>query len=327
MIDFEIHGVIANVFTVFNDDLSLDDDGQRRFLDALFATNSISAYFVRSGMGQMYTFSAEDVKQIARTACGHLAGKAHVLVGSSGVWDRNRDRRPDPARFIEESIELSRYAEDAGASGVVHTMPEAILPTEKRSATDISLDYFERVAESVSVPVLIYQPPGTDPAYCVTPESLARIAAIDGVCSIKVSTGDAGYVFDLCRALEGTDCAYISGSECAWLWGLECGSRAVIGQGACMNPQILKAVQDRFDKGDMEGAREAQASINRLVATCPNAVDFYKRYLNEQGSSMGATPRPAGNNPYAEADRVPLTDAEYAASKVVYEAELARYHA
>jgi len=325
MTDFDVHGVIANVFTVFNDDLTLDDDGQRRFLDALAATNSISAYFVRSGMGQMYAFSADDAKQIAKTACDHLAGKAHVLVGSSGAWDRNRDRRPNPDRFVEESIELSRFAEGVGATGVVHTLPEAIVPTEQRSAVDVSLDYFERVAKSVSVPVLIYQPPGTDPAYCVTPESMARITAIDGVRSIKVSTGDAGYIFDLCRALEGTDCAYISGNECAWLWGLECGSPAVIGQGACLNPQILKAVQDRFDKGGIEGAREAQASINRMVAACPNAVDFFKRYLNEHGFTMSAALRPAGGNPYAEADRVPLTDSEYAAFKPVYEAELARY--
>ena len=72
-------------------------------------------------------------------------------------------------------------------------------------------------------------------------------------------------------------------------------------------------------------AREAQASINRLVDACPNAVDFYKRFLNEKGYSMSAALRPAGNNPYAEADRQPLTDEEYAAFKVVYEAELSRY--
>ncbi len=325
MTDFPFRGVIANVFTVFKDDLSLDDDGQRRFLDALVATQSISAYFVRSGMGQMYTFSMDDVKQMARTACEHLGADAPVLVGSAGIWDRNRDKRADSERFIEEAIELSQYAEGLGAAGVVHTLPEAIAWTETRTPGDIALDYFARVAEAVSIPVLIYQPPRTDEAYCVTPELLAQIGAIDGVRGIKVSSPDAGYIFDLCRALEGTDCAFITGNECSWLWGLQCGSPAVIGQGACVNPQILKAVQDRFDAGDMDGAREGQASINRLVATCPNAVDFLKRYMNEHGYAMGTVARPAGDNPYADADRVPLSDAEYRAFTRIYEAELARY--
>jgi len=325
MSDFPFRGVIANVFTVFNDDLSLDDDGQRRFLDALCATESVSAYFVRSGMGQMYSFVADDVKQIARTACGHLGAGEPVLVGAAGVWDRNQDRRPDPEAFIQESIELSRYAEDVGAAGVVHTLPEAILATSKNAAADIAVDYFTRVADAVSIPVLIYQAPGTDDLHCVTPESLARIAVIDGVRGIKVSSPDAGYIFDLCRAIEGTDCAFITGNECSWMWGLHCGSPSVIGQGACVNPQVLKAAQDRFDRGDLDGAREAQASINLLVEACPNAVYFYKRYLNENGFAMSAAQRLVGNNPYAEADRVPLTDAEYVAFKRVYEAELARY--
>jgi 4-hydroxy-tetrahydrodipicolinate synthase len=325
MIEFPFSGVIANVFTVFHDDLSLDDDGQRRFLDALSATESVSAYFVRSGMGQMYSFAADDVKQMARTACSHLGVGAPVLVGAAGAWDRNQDQRPDPEAFIQESIELSRFAEDVGAAGVVHTLPEAILVTGKNAAADIALDYFSRIAGAVSIPVLIYQAPGTDELHCVTPESLARIAAIDGVRGIKISSPDAGYMFDLCGAIEGTDCAFITGNECSWLWGLHCGSPSVIGQGACVNPQVLKAVQDRFDNGDLVGAREAQASINLLVEACPNAVDFYKRYLNENGYAMSAALRPVGNNPYAEADRVPLTEAEYAAFKRVYETELARY--
>jgi len=325
MTDFPFPGVIANVFTVFNDDLSLDDNGQRRFLDALVDTESVTAYFVRSGMGQMYSYAADDVKQIAKTACDHLGADVPVLVGAAGIWDRNYDKRPDPERFIEEAIDLSRYAEDSGAAGVVHTLPEAIQSTESRSIDELSVDYFERMVEAVSIPVLIYQPPGTLDEYCVSPDLLARIGAIDGVRGIKVSSPDAGYIFDLCRALAGTDCAFITGNECSWLWGLHCGSPAVIGQGACVNPQILKAAQDRFLKGDLDGAREAQASINALVEACPNAVDFYKRYRNEQGYTMRTAFRRSGNNPYAEADRLPLSDEEYAAFKPVYEAELARY--
>ena len=56
-------------------------------------TAAASAPFVRSGMGQMFTFSYEDVQAMARTACSHLKGRA-VLVGTTGIWDRDRNNYP-----------------------------------------------------------------------------------------------------------------------------------------------------------------------------------------------------------------------------------------
>jgi hypothetical protein len=40
---------------------------------------------------------------------------------------------------------------------------------------------------------------------------------------------------------------------------------------------------------------------------------------------MGAAYRPAGNNPYAEPDRMPITDAEYESFKSTYESICANY--
>ena len=62
-----VRGCIAPTFTVFRSDLSFDSDGQRRFLDFLIERGGISAFFVRSGMGQMFTYSYEEVQAMART--------------------------------------------------------------------------------------------------------------------------------------------------------------------------------------------------------------------------------------------------------------------
>ena len=134
MISQSIRGCIAPTLTIFGSDLSFDPDGQRRFLDFLVDRGGISAFFVRSGMGQMYTFSFDDVKAMASTACGHLKGRARVLVGASGIWDRDRENYPDPAVYTNQAVELSKYAEEQGADGVVHTVPEAILPRDGQTA-------------------------------------------------------------------------------------------------------------------------------------------------------------------------------------------------
>ena len=128
MIPAFIRGSIAPVFTVFNEDRSIDEAGQRNLLDFLMDRGGISAYFVRSGMGQMYAYSAEDVRLMIELATEHLRGRAPVMAGCSGIWDRNYDRRPDPDRYTAEAVEFCKFAEDHGVDAAVLTIPEGLAP-------------------------------------------------------------------------------------------------------------------------------------------------------------------------------------------------------
>ena len=317
-------GCISPVFTAFRDDGAFDETGQRHLLDFMFERGGISAYFVRSGLGQMYTFELDDVKQMARTACGHLAGKAPVLVGCSGIWDRNYDCRPDAETFIAQAVELSRFAEDAGAAAVVHTNPEALLPEAGESVDAMRVRFFSTVCDAVSIPVFIYQTPGTLPEYVASPEALARLADIDNLCGMKASTNDACYVFNALQAVKDKDFGFIVGAETAYYAGLYAGARAVIGQGCTMNPQTIRAILERFDAGDHTGAVEAQAATNRLVDACPNAPAWFKRYAAEHGHPVGTFARSTANSPYLH-DRPAITNEQYEAFQRIYEAELAPY--
>jgi len=324
MIPDYVYGCIAPVFTAFDEDGRLDDDGQRSILDYLLTTRAVSAYFVRSGLGQMYTFSYDDVKQMARTACGHMAGKAPVLVGCTGIWDRNLDKKPDPATFVRQAVELSQYAQEQGAAAVVHTIPEAIEPEGEETTADVILRYFETINASVRIPIFIYQPPGTDPRYCVTEALAPRLADIPNVKGMKLSSNSAELIFDITHALRGKDFGYIVGCETAFLAGLVTGARACIGQGATVNPQILKAVQDRYLSADLEGAIEAQHSTNLLVYRATNCVEFFKRWITEKGFPVQSYDRLVTSNPYMS-NRQRLKEEDYHSYRVLLETELARY--
>lgn len=323
MIPKFIYGCISPTFTAFDSEGRIDADGQRAILDYLLETKSVSAFFVRSGMGQMYTFNEDDTRLMADVACGHVAGRAPVLVGAAGIWNRDYTNRPDPSVFTRQAVELSRYAEQAGAAGVVHTMPEAIEPQNGETCADVALRYFETVQSAVKIPVLIYQPPGTESRYCVTPDLLAKIADMPNIKGIKVSSHDAEYIFDLTYAVSGKDFGYICGCETAFLAALMTGARAAIGQGATVSPQVLKQVQIRYEAGDLRGAMDAQHSTNTLVYRSKNTVEFFKRYISEKGYKVQLHARDAGN-PYATS-RQSLTDAEYKEYKALLESELAKF--
>lgn len=322
MIPDFIHGCMAPVFTAFHEDGRIDPDGQRAIFDSLLETGAVTTFFVRSGMGQMYTFDMDDTRLMADLACGHLKGKAPVLVGTSGIWDRNPDKKPDPKVYAAQALELSKYAEQAGADGVVLTMPEAIEPGPGETPAEVVLRYFEPLQAAIKIPVLIYQPPGTDSRFCVTPELLATIADMPNIKGMKVSSHDAEYIFDLTYALRGKDFGYICGCETAFLAALVTGTRAVIGQGATVSPQVLKQIQVRYDAGDIAGAMDAQHDTNVLVYKSRNTVEFYKRYITEKGHRVQPYTRSAGN-PYVQ-NAAPLTEAEYQQYKALLEDALAK---
>jgi len=319
-----VYGSIAPTFTVFKEDGSLDPDGQIRLLEYMINKGAISAFFIRSGMGQMYTFSFEEVKQLAEIACKVVKGHSAVLIGCSGIWDRNYDRRPPREKYVREAMELSRFAEGIGADGVVLTIPEALIPEGDETLADVIYNYFEKVCSTVNIPVLFYQPPGTRSEYYLTPELLKKLSKIDNLVAGKVSLADGGYLFDLARAVRDENFSLIVGNETVFYAGLMLGCRACIGQGTSLNPQIIQAMVERYEKGDFEGCMQAQEDVNLLVRKCPNAVEFFKRYITEQGYPINECPRTIENNPYFE-NRERLSSQEYENFKKIYEHILAKY--
>jgi len=319
-----VTGNIAPVFSVFNDDLKLDEKGQRNMLDFLYQTESISAFFVRSGLGQMFTYDFEDVKQMAKIACDHLKDRAPVIVGCNGVWNHNLSKLPDEAVFTKQAIQLSQYAEEIGTSGVVHTIPDMIRPKDSETIGEVIIRYFEMLNNEISVPIFIYQPPIIDPDYRVTTEIFAELAGMKNVVAAKVSTNDAEYILSLIQATKDKEFAYIAGSETSYYAALYAGARAVVGQGSSVNPQILKVVQEKFESDDKEGAINAQISVNYLCDTCRNPVDFLKRYAVEQGFPMGRAYRTSGDDIYIKYPE-PLTDEEYVTFRKIFEKEMSKY--
>lgn len=321
-----IQKCIAPVFTAFDNAGNLDMGSQKNLLDFMLQRGGIETYFIRSGMGQMYSFGEDEVIQLTAEVCSYMQGKAPVLVGASGIWNRDYENRPNPEVFIAQSIQFGQHAQEHGAAGVVYTLPEAIAATEKYSAHDIVRDYFEKVCSALSVPVLIYQPPNTHAEYQLTPSLISELAQLPNLVGAKVSYSDGYYNYRLIRSVKDLPFMYVTGSEFVYLANYIAGSRAVIGQGCVINPSILNYLHDALKNSDFQEAMRAQDSIIHLCETCRFPQDFYKRYVTEQGYKVGRHHRHDTGNPY-DIKAVPLTDKEYTAYKNILEKEVASFPA
>ncbi len=312
-------GVIAPMFTPCKEDGSLDTRGAGEFARFLLDRDAITTIFPRSGLGKMYTFKKNEVKQIIDATMDAVGGKVGIVPGTAGVWDRNFDEKPDAERYTEETIELSQYAQDKGADGVVIVIPEALPEEPKATLNDRMCEYYQRVADTVDLPIVIYHPGAIVEPYRMTPGLFKNLVRIDGIAGMKYSIMDMDKFAAVAR-FAPDDFALIAGAESVFLPALALGGVGVIGQGCCVCPEILRAVYDHYNRGEIELARKAQFAVNDLLVASSgmDIAVFGKMYAMKKGYAL---------EPFPRATERAVTEEQYKRYATILEKALATYRA
>lgn len=261
-----LRGVIVPFWTPVEADGRLHLAGTRAMVDYLADTGAVRSIFGRSGMGKWHTFTVEETKRFADVLVPACRKRGlGVLIGAMGEYiGREKGIRPDPMRYTEQSIELTNYAQRAGADAVVLVVPD-MLSAEGTSPAEVVWRYCETVHDATHLPLVLYQPGGTDPAYQLTPELLRRLTTLPRIVGLKLSTGREEVFAPIAEVVRGTGFALIAGDERFYLRALELGACGVIGGGCSAYPEVLWAVRYYYQRGDMARARLAQETVWRLL--------------------------------------------------------------
>jgi 4-hydroxy-tetrahydrodipicolinate synthase len=144
--------------------------------------------------GEPTSLSFEERKQIIRTAVEAAAGRVPVVAGSG-------------SNNTDESIALSRYAEEVGADAVLTVAPYHVKPNQQGL-----FEHFTAIAQSVRIPMMLYNIPGRA-AVNIEPKTQKRIReACPNVFGVKEANADFAQVsWDIHEC--GRDWAVFSGIE------------------------------------------------------------------------------------------------------------------
>jgi 4-hydroxy-tetrahydrodipicolinate synthase len=258
-------GIYPAICTPFAADDAVDLDAQRSVVR--FALAAGAHGIVAFGLaGEVSRLSADERRRLTDVIVDEVGGAVPVLVGAG-------------ASSVRESIEIAHHAERAGASCIV-------LPAPSGGTGEVALvEYFARIAASVSLPVMIQDAP----AYLgvgLGPALVQRIAeAADNVRLVKLEAGPAEMStwFD---AL-GDDFAIWGGDGGVYL--LDCirsGAHGII-PGADL-VDLLVAVYEAHALGDEAHADALFARVlPTLVFEMQDSIDHYnacaKLVLKERG--------------------------------------------
>lgn len=167
----QLTGVLAAVATPLDAEHAVDEPRLRRLVDDLVAAG-VHGLVPGGSTGEFASFSSDERRRVLEVVLDQAAGRVPVVGYTGGMTTR-------------EAVTLSQHAEDSGAVGVL-----LLPPYKDRLTLEETSGYFRAVADSVSVPVVVYNLPLAT-GVNLTPEDVAGMAETSPTIRyVKDTSGD-----------------------------------------------------------------------------------------------------------------------------------------
>ena len=228
-----IQGSIVAIVTPMHADGSLDLPGLRKLIDWHIAEGTDAIVIVGTS-GESPTVSVAEHCELIKVAVEHTAKRIPIIAGTGG-------------NSTAEAINLTRYAKEVGADASLQVVPYYNKPTQEGM-----YQHFKKIAESVDLPVILYNVPGRTVAD-MSNETILRLAQIPGIVGVKDATGNIARVTDLLR-LAPADFAVYSGDDPTAMALMLCGGKGNISVTANVAPRDMHLLCMAAIKGDVAEA-------------------------------------------------------------------------
>jgi len=240
----EIKGIVVPVVTPFNQDESLNESGLRRIANYLI-DSGVHGLFPGGSQGEQFSLTTEERKRAMDVVIEEADGRVFVMPGTGAVTTR-------------ESIELTQYAEKAGADAVSVITPYFIRPTNAEME-----EHYTRIARSVSLPVLAYNNPGRT-ALPLAPSVVAAVAkAVPNFVGVKDSSGDLTNTLAYIEQCPPTFRTFM-GRDTLIYAALCYGCAGAVAATANVAPDLVVGIYDAFMAGDHAAALDCQRRLSPL---------------------------------------------------------------
>lgn len=226
-------GIFTALITPFNG--GKVDEGAFQRLVAWQVAEGINGLVPCGTTGESPTLSHAEHMRVVELCIEASDGKVPVMAGSG-------------SNSTEEAIELTRHAKKAGADAAL-----VVAPYYNKPSQEGLYQHFKAVAESVDIPIFIYNIPGRS-VVNMTDETLARLAKLPTIAGIKDATGDLTRPLTLRAA--GADLIQLSGEDLTTVAFNASGGVGCISVTSNIAPRLCAEVQAACLKGDYAHALE-----------------------------------------------------------------------
>jgi len=240
----KLSGVFVPAITPFENDEIIFDMLEQNIKK--FSGTSITGYLVLGSNGENKSLTVNEKLKVLETFVKNKGDK--VIMAGTGC------------ESTRETISLSKEAIKIGADFISVLTPSYFA---KQIKDEILIDYYTKIAESVDVPILIYNAPGFAGGVKISPKAVGKLAAHPNIVGMKDSSTDG--IMSFLASTRGIEDFYIiAGSANFFLTGLICGATGGILSLANAFPEICCELYDSFIQSKIEKAIEMHFKVFKL---------------------------------------------------------------
>jgi 4-hydroxy-tetrahydrodipicolinate synthase len=230
-----ITGSLVAIVTPMKEDGALDLAAFRKLIDWHVAEGTDGIVVVGT-TGESPTVDFDEHKELIRIAVQHSKGRIPIIAGTGG-------------NSTAEAIELTESAKKAGATASLSVVPYYNKPTQEGMYL-----HFRKIAETVDLPMILYNVPGRTVADMQT-DTVLRLADVPGIIGMKEATANIERNTDLIRRAPRNFAVY-SGDDATCLALILMGGHGVISVTANVAPKLMHQMCAAALVGDVKKARE-----------------------------------------------------------------------
>lgn len=240
----KLKGSICPVITPFTEDGEIDE---KTFVDLInwqieSGSHGIS---VTGTSGEPSSLTTEERKRIMKLASDTIDGRVPFTPGTGST---NHD----------ETMELTKYAEELGADAVM-----VIVPYYNRPNQEALYQHFKTVADSIEIPVILYNIPGRSAVNLEISTMKRLVQDCPNIIGAKEANKDFEHVNRV--LLEcGRDFLLYSGIEVLCYPMLAIGGAGFISATANVEPKGVAELYNAWEEGDVKRAQDLHFELMPL---------------------------------------------------------------
>lgn len=244
----KFQGVFTAIITPFKENEEVDFGTFGELIEAQIK-GGVGGIVPCGTTGESPTLSHEEHKKVVEFAVQKAAKRCLVIAGTGSNSTR-------------EAIELTQHAERAGADGALLVNPYYNKPTQEGLYR-----HFKSVADSVQIPIIIYNIKGRTAVNVETATLLRIISACKNVLGVKEASGDINQIKDVI-AKAPPYFSVLSGDDNLTFEVVKSGGSGIVSVASNLVPEKVVGMVNSILAGKIEEAQKMNDELMLLFKGC-----------------------------------------------------------
>lgn len=223
------------IATPFKESGEINYEELARYLDFQLK-NKIDAIIVCGTTGEAATLSKSEKEKLIKFTIKHVNKQVPVIAGTG-------------SNNTKEAIQMSKFAQEAGADGVL-----IVTPYYNKTTQEGLVKHYSEIAENITIPIIIYNVPSRT-GVNILPETCKELSKISNIVAIKEASGNISQVAKIAQLCQD-DLNIYSGNDDQILPILSIGGNGVISVLSNIKPKEVHEIVKNYMEGETKKAKE-----------------------------------------------------------------------